>query len=75
MNNDVNFFIEELAKANSLLRSAYSIASRNGADTNWESFRNQVGKLLNDEHEILQGYWTDKAAEISKFLVVDERTI
>lgn len=30
---------EELANANSLLRSAYSITLRDGKDTNWEAFK------------------------------------
>lgn len=33
---------ERLKESNELLRSAYSIAERDGIQTNWEAFRNQV---------------------------------
>lgn len=51
--------IEELAQANSLLRSAYSIALREGKETNWEAFRNQLKNTLERQQElgILKGYW------------------
>lgn len=39
-------------EANSLLRSAYSIASRNGEQTNWDAFKNEVYKELVEEHKI-----------------------
>ena len=38
--------------ANSLLRSAWMIASRNGEQTNWEAFKNAVYKELVEEHKI-----------------------
>ena len=38
--------------ANSLLRSAWMIANRNGEQTNWEAFKNAVYKELVAEHEI-----------------------
>ena len=38
--------------ANSLLRSAWMIANRNGEQTNWEAFKNAVYKELVEEHEI-----------------------
>ena len=38
--------------ANSLLRSAWMIANRNGEQTNWEVFKNAVYKELVAEHEI-----------------------
>ena len=37
-------------EANSLLRSAFSIASRNGEQTNWEAFKKQVSAELENEH-------------------------
>lgn len=39
-------------EANSLLRSAYSIASRNGEQTNWDAFKSAVYKELVEEHKI-----------------------
>ena len=38
--------------ANSLLRSAWMIANRNGEQTNWEAFKNAVYKELLEEHKI-----------------------
>ena len=38
--------------ANSLLRSAWMIANRNGEQTNWEAFKNAVYKELEEEHKI-----------------------
>lgn len=39
-----------ITEANSLLRSAYQIALRNGESTNWEAFKNSVYKELVREH-------------------------
>lgn len=39
--------------ANSLLRSAYSIAQREGKDTNWEAFANNVKQYLLQMHGLL----------------------
>lgn len=41
-----------MTEANSLLRSAYQIALRNGESTNWEAFRNCVYKELLREHNL-----------------------
>ena len=38
--------------ANSLLRSAWMIANRNGEQTNWEAFKNAVYKELVEEHNV-----------------------
>jgi hypothetical protein len=43
----------ELKEANELLRSAFAIAERNGASTNWEAWRNQLRIALNRQHKIL----------------------
>ena len=37
-------------EANSLLRSAWMIANRNGEQTNWEAFKNRVYEELVREH-------------------------
>lgn len=42
-----------LKEANGLLRSAHSIAERNGSQTNWEAFRGQLKKALDKQHAIL----------------------
>lgn len=44
---------ERLLQANSLLRSAKSIAERKGVETNWEAFEGQVDKELKLEHPIV----------------------
>jgi hypothetical protein len=70
--SEVQVLKKQLAKANSLLRSAYSIAERNGESTNWEAFKNQVEKALDDEREILQEYWVDEYERILKTVTVEE---
>ena len=40
-----------LLEANELLRSAYAIAQRNGEQTNWEAFRNQLKQALEAQHK------------------------
>lgn len=45
--------LEKLKKANELLRSAYSIASRGGSDTNWEPFSKSVLEELEKQQEII----------------------
>ena len=46
---------EEVKESNGLLRSAYQIAKRDGKDTNWEAFRNQVYIALVRQHEQMYG--------------------
>lgn len=40
-------------ECNELLRSAYSIACRDGKDTNWEAFRGRLKCELDREHAIM----------------------
>lgn len=40
-----------LNESNSLLRSAYQIALRNGEKTNWDAFRGQLKKALDAQKE------------------------
>lgn len=42
-----------LNDANDVLRSTYQIADRNGVDTNWPSFKEQVKRVLNQQHAIM----------------------
>jgi hypothetical protein len=41
-----------LLESNDSLRSAYQIAKRDGRDTNWKSFRNQLSDVLDRQHAI-----------------------
>ena len=43
---DVERLIEALRDANDKCRSAASIAQRDGKDTNWQAWRNQLGASL-----------------------------
>jgi len=61
-------------KKEDLLRSAYQIASRNGADTNWEAFKNNIERELleskgveypcKDEQLVLRATCTPKTYRI-----------
>lgn len=50
---DNSELLERLKQANSLLRSANSIAERKGEQTNWIAFQNQLKKELELQHKIL----------------------
>lgn len=52
--------MERLRAANQLLRSAHSIASREGTTTNWAAFLENVTAELSIEHPIL---WPDREEE------------
>ena len=41
-----------LLESNDALRSAHSIAERDGVNTNWRTFKNMVSKALDDQHEL-----------------------
>lgn len=45
--------LEMLQESNDALRSTYSIADREGRDTNWISFKNRIKQLLEKQHKIL----------------------
>lgn len=44
---------KEMKSSNELLRSAYQIALRKGADTNWEAWLVQLGKELERQHKVM----------------------
>ena len=44
----------EVTESNGLLRSANSIAERDGRETNWEAFRMQLSKALVREFELMK---------------------
>jgi hypothetical protein len=71
MEDEVQLLKKELAKANSLLRSACSIAQRKGEKTNWDAFGNCVLQVLFDEHEILRDYWIEESEEVLSSFIVD----
>lgn len=48
-----------MTKANELLRSAYAIADRDGKNTNWEAFRNQLRKELLTQAGVKKTYDTE----------------
>lgn len=45
--------MDELEKANSLLRSAFSIVQRSGENTNWQGFCKQISAALERQHKIM----------------------
>jgi hypothetical protein len=48
-------YLQDIKRANELLRSVHSIAERKGADTNWEGLQTQVDTILKEQHLILYG--------------------
>jgi hypothetical protein len=53
LNEKIERLIIEVKESNQLLRSAYSIAKRDGNETNWEAFRNQVSIALERQHKMI----------------------
>lgn len=45
-----------LRRANDVLRSAMSIAKRNGECVNWDGFNKQVEKVLIEQHQHFYGH-------------------
>lgn len=45
--------MEEIKQSNSLLRSAFMIAKRDGKETNWEAFRGQLDIALERQHKMM----------------------
>lgn len=54
---------EQLKNANQLLRSACSIAERQGLQTNWDAFLKQLQTELRIEHRIIYGNNEDEGNE------------
>jgi hypothetical protein len=61
--DDLDRAMSLLKDANETLRSACSIASREGRDTNWQSFRARVEAVLKDHHQVVSDYFKDKDDE------------
>lgn len=55
METDGKAIAAALNDYNSLLRSCYAVAKRNGADTNWEPLRRQLFAALDKHH----GTWLE----------------
>lgn len=68
---DADRLLECLTESNSLLRSALSIAERDGLETNWNAFRVQLKNALERQHEIMSGYYIDKADQASARVQAD----
>lgn len=47
------YLLELLTEANSLLRSASSIADREGKSTNWEAYSKQIKAALAKQHAVI----------------------
>lgn len=45
----------EIKESNDLLRSAFMIAKRDGKDTNWEAWHNQLSVALARQHAMMYG--------------------
>ena len=57
----------EIKESNGLLRSAFMIAKRDGKETNWEAFRNQVSIALERQHKMMYGEKAQQALnEVTK---------
>lgn len=59
--NEVKRLTTTLAEANEICRSANEIAQRDGAETNWEAFRNRLKVALANQHAVM--YPKPEAAE------------
>jgi hypothetical protein len=45
----------EIKESNDLLRSAFMIAKRDGKETNWEAWHNQLSVALARQHKMMYG--------------------
>lgn len=51
--NDIRRWEKLVREANQVCRSAYQIAQRYGADTNWDAFERQLYVALQNQHAAL----------------------
>lgn len=51
----LTLYAEALEDANSLCRSAHSIAERKGLQTNWDAFLKQLSRSLELQHKTIYG--------------------
>ena len=52
---ETEHLIKEIKESNDLLRSAFMIAKRDGKETNWEAWHNQLSVALARQHAIIYG--------------------
>lgn len=58
--DEIDKLMKMLGQANSLLRSAYKIAERQGRKTNWSAFQKRVHAALEKQHDVLNDYHDDQ---------------
>ena len=51
--NGIRRLSDTLKEANEICRSAHEIAKRDGAETNWEAFRNRLSVALTNQHSVM----------------------
>ena len=51
--NEIRRLSATLEEANEICRSSHEIAKRDGAETNWEAFRNRLTVALTNQHSIM----------------------
>ncbi len=57
LTNEIKRLTISLHEANDICRSAYQIAARNGAETNWTPFTERLKDALKRQHEIMYPLW------------------
>ena len=53
LNEEIKRLKDEVKESNSLLRSAFMIAKRDGKETNWEAWRKQLNIALERQHKMM----------------------
>ena len=53
--SEIKRLMDEVKESNGLLRSAFMIAKRDGKETNWEAWHNQLSVALARQHAIIYG--------------------
>lgn len=62
--NENQILKDLLLSANELLRSALSIATRRGEQTNWDAFKKRVAEELEREHPITGPMYGERARKM-----------
>jgi len=55
LNEEIKRLMDEVKESNGLLRSAFMIAKRDGKETNWEAWHNQLSVALARQHAMMYG--------------------
>jgi ribosomal protein L37AE/L43A len=55
LNEEIKRLMDEVKESNQIIRSAYSIAERDGNETNWEAWRKQLEIALERQHAMMYG--------------------